>query len=119
MVISFATYSQNYYEVTSCRLLIYETGDWKSKKTTFPKDMYIKIDEQNISINNENESNYDIYGDCEKTNHTKHTTYTWSAYDKEGNDCTIMLKINKKSKASSISIYYFEDLYGFEYYLKD
>ena len=117
MIISIATYSQDFYKVIKSNFVKYEYDEWVCKKTVYPEDLYIVVDGDEIKINNAKSSVYKAYGNSEKKVFSNHTSNTFNAIDRNGKDCHIIIKRSTSGAGSSVSIFYFEDALGFEYIL--
>lgn len=118
VLISVITFSQTFYKVSQCGYSVYEYNEWKKQETNYPQKMFVIMNNSNIKITNEGESNFILYGEMKTSTYSTHTAYTWDAYDKDGTQCKIIFKINKEE---SNGICYFSVLYGltcFDYTLK-
>jgi len=116
-LISTFCHSQTVNKVYKSVYVSYYNGDWHDEKTMFPLDMYVTINKNSITINNDDKTSVMTYGDCDKKVFERHISYTWNAIDKDGERCSFMMKLDRYGKGEVNSIYYFDKGIGFLYYI--
>ena len=88
--------SQNFYKVLSAGIDKYsEDSGWENTKTEYPDNMYLIMKDSSIIVTNDNESKYVFYGDVVFKDYEEHTASYWKAYDNEGRNCNIMIRLLK------------------------
>lgn len=100
IALSLAAFCQTtFHLVKTVNYSQYINEEWVDQDTnsTEGKDIYMIFDGDKIKITNKNESSYLIYGDVTDRDFTKYTAKTWSAYDKNGESCYVMIKRPKVS----------------------
>ena len=106
IVISMASFSQaSFYKVISVTYSQYIDNEWIDQvtKKSESNNIFMIFNGSSIKVTNENESSFATYGDATDQDYTGHTTAIWTAYDKNGNDCYIMIK-KWKSNTKIISV---------------
>lgn len=111
------SYSQDFYRVKESSYSQYEHGEWVEKKVSYPEEMYAIFDGKKIKITNNDESFFITYGQPEYNSYAKHRTSTWKAYDKKGENCSVIFKFpyDKSSNNIVLMIVYGDDRILFEY----
>ena len=106
--IGIATYchSQTFKKVFKSVYSEYRNGEWVDELVKYPDELYLIMDGNEITINNQTEAKYKTYGDVRRTYYTTHTANFWNALDKNGRNCTLLMKTSESSTSISISIIY-------------
>ena len=123
IVMSLASFSQaSFYLVKSVTYSQYINDEWVEQitKKSESNNVFMIFNGSSIKITNENESSFETYGDFTDKNYPSHTAKIWSAYDKNGNDCYIMIKKWKdNTEAISVSAIYPSKSELFEYIVEN
>ena len=117
IVLSFASYSQaTFYKVMHTYYRVYENKQWVQEKDhdTRNEDLYAIIDGSKIRFTNNAESSFVTYGSPIDNDYGTHTTTTWNAYDKSGNECYLMIK-QSSTESTNASILIMYDMQSFEF----
>jgi len=119
IVLSFASYSQTFYKVLKSSYMVYENNAWVKKlsRDNTIDNLYAIVDEEKIKFTNESETSFVTYGDAARDTYANHKTSTWSAFDKYGEKCYIMIKypIIPNGEMSIIIAYIGDEGKSFEY----
>lgn len=122
IVLSFASYSQTFYRIIHSAYSEYEYGSWVKKldRDNTDENLYAIVDGSSIKFNNESKTSFITYGEAEHDDYGDHKTSTWSAYDKNGERCYVMIKVSNINieNASIIIAYVGNDARSFEYSVK-
>ena len=123
IVMSLASFSQaSFYLVKSVTYSQYINDEWVEQitKKSESNNVFMIFNGSSIKITNENESSFETYGDFTDKNYPSHNAKIWSAYDKNGNDCYIMIKKWKdNTEAISVSAIYPSKSELFEYIVEN
>lgn len=117
-MLSISGFSQSRNKVYKSTLLYFDGEEWVAKKSTYPKSMYITIKDKRISINNESQSRFTMYGESRKTEYDSHNCYTWDCIDEEGVDCLFMFKRMFEDDRVVLSFVYTRDGYMLQYIIE-
>lgn len=114
------TFAQDFYKVTQSAIYKHLDGKWTEVETFEPDNLFLIIDKHKIKITNVNQSAYQTYGDVKKDEYGTHTTYAWSAYDKNGKSCDFVMKYIKKDNMIQMSFLYVDEVIpiSYVYYVK-
>ena len=115
LLLSISSFAQQFYKVLDASYATY-TDDygWKTQSTNIPKHIFAIFNDRTIKITNEDESLFVTYGEPLIKTYSTHTATIWDAYDKQGRDCTVMIRSSNTSCVLSI-IY---NRVSFDYTLK-
>ena len=110
IVISITSFSQaSFYKVISVTYSQYIDSEWVEQSTnnTESNNIFMIFNNSSIKVTNKNESSFVTYGDATDQDYPDHTAKIWTAYDKNGDDCYVMIKVLKKdAEYKSVSIVY-------------
>lgn len=101
-------FSQEFYKIERASLFLYVDEAWKNVATEYPANMFLNINGSDIRFNNDDKSHYKTYGNSEKTTYQTHTCYSWNCMDKEGKDCTFLIKKFKDGTKIVCFLYSFD-----------
>ena len=113
-----ASFSQSFNKVTTSMFAKYINSQWVTKLTEYPQQMYIVLNDFDITINNEDESHYRIYGSSQKNTYPTHEVYTWNCLDKKGVACLFMMKYFYDTQSYVFSFLYSRKNEMYEYYIE-
>lgn len=91
-LVSFFSFSQDFYKVGNCKIENYINDKWVTVETTYPKKMFVIIKGSNIKVTNEAGSSFQTYGEVVKEKYSTHIAYIWRGYDDEAQEVFIFLK---------------------------
>jgi len=77
--------------------------------------MFIILNKSEVKITNSSESKYVTYGKPETIKYKTYNCTSWSAYDKDGKDCQMIMKYFYEEKITIMMFMYYADKIGFEY----
>jgi hypothetical protein len=113
MAISTYCHSQTFKKVFKSIYSEYKNNEWVDQLVNYPDALYLILNGNEITINNQTEAKYVTYGDVRRTYYPTHTASFWNALDKNGRSCTILMKTSENSNSISLSILYYG--YCYEY----
>jgi len=123
IVISITSFSQaSFYKVTSVTYSQYINGEWADQSTTNTEssNIFMIFNGSSIKVTNKNESSFMTYGDATDQDYPNHTAKIWTAYDKNGDDCYVMIKVLKNdAEYKSVSVVYNEKNECFEFIIQN
>ena len=123
IVISITSFSQaSFYKVISVTYSQYIDNEWVEQSTnnTESNNIFMIFNNSSIKVTNKNESSFVTYGDATDQDYPDHTAKIWTAYDKNGNDCYIMIKKWKNNTENiSVSAIYPDKSELFEYIVEN
>lgn len=108
--------SQEFNKVIKSTYEVYDDGKWVTKQTEYPTGIYIILDGDEITINNNAHSKFKTYGDPEKSQENKSTFYTWKCVDDKGKDCVFIMTF-VGSKLAIITFAYAKDNFAFMFFI--
>jgi hypothetical protein len=82
---------------------VYNNEEWQVVERSYPDNMYITMEGNDITISNESNSRFITYGDSRKENTDRYESYTWDAYDENHKKC--IFSITKYFKVSGYSVF--------------
>jgi hypothetical protein len=113
------TTAQTFNKVTECRLEKYQDNKWVVVERTYPETMFVIIKDKNIKITNQEDSEYEVYGDPNVSKYDSHYAYAWSAVNKDAKTCHVMIKTSlEDSKMLEIAIFMDEMVYAYSFVRK-
>jgi len=114
LLLTLFSYSQDFNRVVNVTKSEWNGDEWKVVSSNKPDDMFVIIDEWNITIGSHKFRTYD---DPEKTTYDTHVCYTWKCVDKDGDKCMFMMKKFKPEVSTHMlyGILYPENMVMYEY----
>ena len=114
LLLTLFSYSQDFNRVVNVTKSKWNGDEWKVISSNKPDDMFVIIDEWNITIGS---YKFRTYDDPEKTTYESHVCYTWKCVDKDGDKCIFMMKKFKPEVSTHMlyGILYPENLVMYEY----
>lgn len=91
ILFTLAGYTQDFYKVTNISALESRNNQWtivESKQIT--EDLYVIFDGNKIKVAGSNIT-FMCHGESKANENDDCKSYTWEAYDREGDDCTIVI----------------------------
>ena len=88
---SLFVFSQVKYKVTKCDSHLKLGKEWVLFQENYPTAMFLYSDSVSFKITNEDHSSYVPFGKSTIQHYPEFTTYTWDAYDKNDQDCTMVI----------------------------
>ena len=86
--------SQTSHKVAEVRYEVYENEEWVVKNKNSVFSIYVNIEGSNISVTNKEQFTFKTYGRVKVITYPTHKSYFWSAYDKNNEYVTVMIKTN-------------------------
>ena len=83
------SYSQDFNRVVNITKSIWVNEQWKIVSSNQPTEMFIIINEWDITIGTYKFRTYDT---PDKTTYDTHVCYSWKCIDKDGDKCMFMMK---------------------------
>lgn len=99
LVLTLISYSQSFYKIVISSKSEFKNEKWVNVGTKRPVDEFVIVNETNITIGT---YKFKVYGDYEKTEYEKHTTYTWKCINGEGGKCYFMMKLFKPEVTKNV-----------------
>jgi hypothetical protein len=114
LLLTLFSYSQDFNRVVNVTKSEWNGDEWKVISSNKPDDMFVIIDEWNITIGSYKFRTYDT---PEKTTYDTHVCYTWKCVDKDGDKCIFMMKKFKPEVSTHMlyGILYPENMVMYEY----
>lgn len=84
-------FSQAKYKVTKCDSHLKMGKEWVLFQENYPTKMFFYADSLSFRINNQDNSVYKVFGDSTVQQYPEFKTYTWDGYDKNNQDCKIVI----------------------------
>ena len=113
------TTAQTFNKVTECRLEKYQDNKWVVVERTYPETMFVIIKDKNIKITNQEESEYEVYGEPDVSKYDSHYAYAWSAVTKDAKNCHVMIKTSlEDSKILEFAVFMDEMVYAYSFVRK-
>jgi hypothetical protein len=114
LLLTLFSYSQDFNRVVNVTKSKWNGDEWKVITSNKPDDMFVIIDEWNITIGT---YKFRTYDDPEKTTYESHVCYTWKCVDKDGDKCIFMMKKFKHEVSTHMlyGILYPENMVMYEY----
>ena len=110
------TTAQTFNKVTECRMEKYQDNRWVVVERSYPETMFVIIKDKNIKITNQEESEYEVYGDPNVSKYDSHYAYAWSAVSKDAKTCHVMIKTSlEDSKMLEVAILMDEVVYAYSF----
>jgi hypothetical protein len=108
-------FSQNFNHIYKSVYSEFNGYEWVTKSSAFPTDMYLVLNGNDISINNNDNSKFKTYGSSTKDEYDTHTCYSWRCVDKDGRDCMFLMKRYKSPVFFVMSFVYSDKRQMFDY----
>jgi hypothetical protein len=86
-----SSFAQLKYKITKCDSHLKMGKEWVLFQENYPTTMFFYVDSVSFKINNEDHSVYKIISDSTIHHYPEFTTYTWDGYDKNNQDCQIVI----------------------------
>ena len=114
LLLTLFSYSQDFNRVVNVTKSEWIGDAWKVVSSNKPDDMFVIINEWDITIVTYKFRTYDT---PEKTTYESHVCYTWKCVDKDGDKCIFMMKKFKPEVSTHMlyGILYPENLVMYEY----
>jgi hypothetical protein len=114
LLLTLFSYSQDFNRVVNVTKSEWIGDAWKVVSSNKPDDMFVIINEWDITIGTYKFRTYDT---PEKTTYESHVCYTWKCVDKDGDKCIFMMKKFKPEVSTHMlyGILYPENLVMYEY----
>jgi hypothetical protein len=114
LLLTLFSYSQDFNRVVNVTKSEWTGEAWKVVSANKPSDMFVIIDEWDITIGT---YKFKTYDDPEKNVYEDHMCYTWKCIDKDGGKCLFMMKKFRPevSKHMLYAILYPESYVMYEY----
>jgi hypothetical protein len=113
------TTAQTFNKVTECRLEKYQDNKWVVVEKTYPETMFVIIKDKNIKITNQEESEYEVYGEANVSKYESHYAYAWSAVSKDAKTCNVMIKTSiEDGRMLEVAILMDEIVYAYSFIKK-
>jgi len=114
LLLALFSYSQDFNRVVNITKSEWTGDTWKVVSSNKPTDMFVIIDEWNITIGTYKFRTYDT---PEKNIYEDHISYTWKCVDKDGDKCMFLMKKFRPEVSSHMlyAILYPENLVMYEY----
>jgi hypothetical protein len=114
LLLTLFSYSQDFNRVVNVTKSEWIGDSWKVVSSNKPDEMFVIINEWDITIGTYKFRTYDT---PEKTTYESHVCYTWKCVDKDGDKCIFMMKKFKPEVSTHMlyGILYPENLIMYEY----
>ena len=114
LLLTLFSYSQDFNRVVNVTKSEWIGDSWKVVSSNKPDEMFVIINEWDITIGTYKFRTYDT---PEKTTYENHVCYTWKCVDKDGDKCIFMMKKFKPEVSTHMlyGILYPENLVMYEY----
>lgn len=114
LLLTLFSYSQDFNRVVNVTKSEWIGDAWKVVSSNKPDEMFVIINEWDITIGTYKFRTYDT---PEKTTYESHVCYTWKCVDKDGDKCIFMMKKFKPEVSTHMlyGILYPENLVMYEY----
>ena len=89
LLLTLFSYSQDFNRVVNITKSQWIGDNWKTISSNKPIDMFIIIDEWDITIGKYKFKTYDT---PEKSTYNDHVCYSWKCIDKDGEKCLFLMK---------------------------
>lgn len=111
--------SQTFFKVTKATYDVYSGGEWITKQTEYPTNVYVITKNDEVKISNNAQSKFKLYSGPTKEYSKENiyiSYYTWKAIDDKGNDC-IFIMTYKEDKFIIATFAYPENNYAFMFFI--
>jgi hypothetical protein len=108
-------HAQSWDKVYYINFIKFEDGTWVDDKSQETDNTFILIKGSEVIIRAKDINRYMTYGDCQTKNYDTHIASSWKCLDKEGDDCTFIMKRFNNGTIIYMIIY---NRVGVEFYIK-
>jgi len=117
LLLTMFAYSQpTFHKIVKATRCEFKNDKWVDVETKSISDMFIIIDESNITVGT---SKYRTYGDYEKATSGNYTTYTWKCVNSDGKNCFFVMAVTEINTHWMYSFIYTDEATMFQYECED